>query len=215
MRLGDFWREQQQWSEAAKWYEQSWRANPTYPLALFLQGYAVEQAGNETEGRRLQRIAESLPKAQIASRHTLGDGLRTRGLVSQANRQWELILRFGSLDLRRYSTPIKDATRHLGEQLARSDPLRSAHLMERRMIFHNTLKRLAFREAKDYPSYLHRLHRNYALGLLKAGRISEALQQFQLARQALPGDVNLPILAMPQLVAAGRADIADQLFEQV
>ena len=110
----DFLRETGQWEEAAKTYQAAWDDNHDQLVSLYLAGHSLENLGHKAEGRDLKDKA-SLLALDSRLRRTLAYELAARGLTSEAQEQYRLVLRtapFGSWQWH-------DAIRHFGRRAHR------------------------------------------------------------------------------------------------
>ena len=65
MRLGDLDADKKEWDKAAEHYSQAWDKDHGQPLALYLSGWALTQAGKDKEGKKRMEQSHWMP---------LGDG---------------------------------------------------------------------------------------------------------------------------------------------
>jgi Tfp pilus assembly protein PilF len=208
IRLGSHLAGRKLWKRAGDAYHQAWELDPKNPAPLALKGWALIQAGREDEGKKLLELAHWMPLGNDQQRHELADALAKQGLTDEARRQRELILKTGDFD----SWYLDDALRHHAyDAVQRKDYLEAARAYER------FLQRCqyAYRSFVETPAYLivpAMIHRCKAKGLLAAGKLDEARQEMQRCIEVLPGDVELPILLVPELEKRGRKQEADDLY---
>lgn len=208
-RLGDALLDLRLYKQAAERYRQAWDADTSQPAILYLRGYALQQAGHDLEGRKLMTLARQLPLADEAQRHAMADLLAQRGLHDAALREYQFILNTALLD----SWYLDDARRRLAQDATqRKDHLRAADLYELFLLRCLTTNR-SFVDNSAYLIVPHMVHRNRARGLLAAGKLDEALREVRTCQALLPGDVQLPILLMPELLKADRAKEAAEIFD--
>lgn len=210
LRLGDYLAEKKQWKPAAERYGQAWEKDRTQTVAVLLRGWALTQAGEEKEGRKLMELAHWLPLADEAARYNLAEALAKHGLSEAARQERQLILRIGAFE----SWYVGDSLRHAAQEaVARKDFLTAAACYERAML--RCLKtNTGFLDTAAYLVVPHLVHRYRARGQLAAGRVDEARRELHLCQTALPGDVDLPIALVPELEKLGRKAEADELFAQ-
>src|SRR5207248_1901089 len=67
------------------------------PAPLFLQGWALVQAGQKQEGEKLMKLARWLPLANGEARYLLTEAMTKRGLNDLALREQELTARVGDM----------------------------------------------------------------------------------------------------------------------
>ena len=94
-RLGDFLVSLERWREASAAYLEAWEKDRTKPATLFNHGWALIQAGDTVDGRKLVRQARLLPLGSDHSRYQLAKVMRKRGWTTQARAEHTLILRTG------------------------------------------------------------------------------------------------------------------------
>jgi tetratricopeptide (TPR) repeat protein len=210
LRLADFLAKKKQWHQAAALYGQAWEKDKQAHVPLFLQGWALVQAGQKTQGEKLIKLAHWLPLANMESRYLLAQAMTKRGLNDQTLREWELSARIGDVgDLYTYI-----ARQQLGDVAAEKGRfLEAAGQWELHMLY--CLGNAAFVESSSYLDVPHYIHRDRAQGLLAAGKTKEALKEIQICLVILPADVDTAILLAPALEKAGRKQDADELFDKV
>jgi hypothetical protein len=210
LRLADLFVEDNAWPDAAKWYETASADANQRPLAMYLRGRALEQAGDAAEGRRWMELARLLPLAEAARRRVLADGLKERKLTDAAVAEWELVLR---------TTAFRDwyssnASLNLGNTISGKDHLAAAAHWEALAL--SVLKtNSSFIEVEGYLQLPHLVHKSRARGLLARGKHDEALANLKLSRAAYPGNIDLAEDLIPELEAAGLRSAADELFESI
>lgn len=208
LRLGDFHAARKHWEQAAKVYRQAWERDRREPLPLYLHGWALGQAGQEKEGKRLMELAHWLPLGNEDVRFAFVEELAKRKQTEAARREAELLLRTG-VPGSFYSV---EGFRHLALAAhARKDYLQAADYHDRAML--RCLRpSVHFTEDAAYiglPAFVHRMR---ARGLLAAGKIDAGLDEARLCDALLPGNSELPILLCPELERLGRKADADKLF---
>ena len=214
-RIGDLYAQEKEWLGAAEAYGRAWQLQKERAASLYLQGFALDHAGQHDEGRRLMELAQLIPVANLERREELAETMQKLGHGEAALKQWELILRLGAFEGWEGSDDwaVQHACRALAEHLSDKDKLRAASLWQHYL--HYMLKtNTGFSEASGYVELVHLIHRQRALGLLEAQRIDEAVQELAQAQAAMPGDIALVEAAIPLLVRAGRTAEADELFVQ-
>jgi tetratricopeptide (TPR) repeat protein len=152
--------------------------------------------------------AHFLPLADNKARGEFAVALARRGFNDDARRENELIRRLGEAG----SYYGAEAERRSAfEALLTGDYLKAADGQER------TLLRCLRTYVKfvQNPAYLGvptLTHRFRARGLLDAAKLAEAQKEIAYCRAALPGDVDLAILVVPELQRKGHKKDADELF---
>src|SRR5262249_14640918 len=179
-------------------------------LPLFLKGWALEQAGQVQEGKRLVEIAHWLPLGNESARYGFIVELSKRRHREAARREAELLTRL--------SVPGSFYAAEGFRQLAvdpyqRGDHLKAAAYHELAML--RCLRpQTSFAETTAYLGVPHFVHRHRAAGLLVAGRIDDALKEAELCLAAMPGNTDLQTLLVPELEKIGRTADADSLFSR-
>lgn len=208
IRYGDYWVEQKKWDNAAEKYDAAWKLDPREPLPLYLRGWALAQAGQEKEGKRLMELAHWLPLGN--------ESLRVSFMMELARRHHrDAVLREADL-LLRVSVPGSFYAGHGFRQLAidawrRGDHQQTADYHERAML-RCLRSQIGFYDTTAYLSVPHFVHRHRARALLDANRIDEALKEADVCFAALPGNSDLQALLVPELAKRGRTVEADALF---
>jgi predicted Zn-dependent protease len=211
LRLADHLADRKRWQEAAQAYQSAWEKDQSQPLALFLRGWALEQAGPAEEGRKLMATAHAVPLGDVRVRHEFASALARRGLMDAARRERELIVRTGDFE----SWYLDDALRHLASDAAQNKQhLQAATYYERYLLRCLHVNR-AFVDNSAYLIVAHMIHRQRASGLVAAGRVDEAQADIQRCLALLPAEVELPILLVGMLEKQGRKKEAGDLFGQV
>ncbi len=204
-RLADLHAEHKRWKEAAEIYRQMWEdAGKRNPLALSLYGWALTQAGQEKEGRRLSEIAALIPLGSQEARSTLAEGLMEHGRLDAALREWSLVNLFAS------PSPRATLAAHY---CAEKDAARSAIFRQKQLLG----------EARDGIPL--EIERPFALGLsvrekkaralVAAGRFEEARKEIQAILELSPGRIELAIELVPELTKRGQKKEADDLFNRI
>jgi tetratricopeptide (TPR) repeat protein len=170
----------------------------------------LEKSGDTEEGRRLMDLARLLPLADAAQRRVLADGLKERGMIDDAVREWELVLR---------TTAFRDwyssnAAMNLGNVFSGKRHLAAADNWE--LLALSVLKKSSsFIEVEGYLQLPHLVHKSRARGLLATGLNDEALANLWISHAAYPGSIDLAEDLIPELEAAGLRSTADELFQKV
>ena len=203
----DLLAQEKRWSDAATWYRHAWEKDQTQLAAAYLEGYALQKAGQEAEGKQRIDLARLLPLADGEKRVWLASELRKRGLKDEANRECELVLALGPFD----SSGTNDAAQQLGNAISGRDDLRCVSLWERLTVSLMASNRFVVKP-EGYLQLRHVVNKVRVRGLLAAGKIDEAIEPARLALAAAPDEIELAIELCPKLEQAGRKDIADELF---
>ncbi len=210
LRLGDLYGEKKQWDKAEKAYRRAWQANRTNPLPLWLAGLALKHVGKAEAGNKLMDQAHWLPLGAEAVRHQFALDLLKRSHPEEARRENELIMKTGAPG----SYYTGEATRRLAlAALLRRNFAAAAEGNEKAMLrvlrpYINFVQKPAY---VLVPGSIHKLR---AAGLLKAGKMKEAMEEVRLCQDITPGNIDLPVLLVPELEKRGMTKEADNLFEQ-
>jgi hypothetical protein len=217
-RLGDLLAQKKDWKGAAECYRRAWQAwekqppprEQPQPLPLYLAGLALEKAGQAAEGKKRQEQAHWVLLGDEAGRLAFARELARRGHAEAAAREYRLITQAGHPG----SFYAGEALRRVAiDALARKDYRQAAEGHEQAML-RCLQPYIDFVNPSAYlgvPVYVHRLR---AAGHFKAGKVEEALREVALAQAALPGAVEAPILAVPELERLGRKKEAADVFNR-
>ncbi|HMF10704.1 MAG TPA: hypothetical protein VKE94_00310, partial [Gemmataceae bacterium] len=208
LRYGDYLAERKKWELAAAQYGKALELDRKEPLPLYLKGWALAQAGQEQEGKRLMEVAHWLPLGNESARFAFIAELSKRRHRDAVRREAELLVRF--------SVPGSFYAGEGFRQLAlaafqRGDHSKAADYHELAML--RCLRpQTNFAETTAYLGVPHFVHRHRAAGLLAAGRIDEALKEAEICLAAMPGNSELQALLVPELEKRGHEADADSLF---
>lgn len=229
LRLGDLLAAKKQWEKAAERYREAWSmqlrpekppdnqqpwqsagAGSYDPLPLYLAGDALVRAGQEKEGKKLIEQAHWMPFADAATRYSFRRALMERGHKEAVRRETELLIRV-SEPTSLYAT---EAIRFRAwTDLKRKDSLKAAEGLEQSMLncLHSNTVYIVNANYCNVPGQIHQLR---ASGLLAEGKIDEALKHIQHAVTDSPGNVDLPIILVPELERHGRKKEATDLYNR-
>jgi tetratricopeptide (TPR) repeat protein len=209
IRLGDCLADCQDWARTALVYGEAWEADRSQPLPLFLRGWALQQSGQEEEGRKLRERAHWLPLGDDYTRAAFAAELARRGHQADARRERALLLSVGAPGA---STRPPVLLQLAGEAEAAQDLARSTDLYQQALLgLLGTSSDLV--ESTAYVRLPYRLHELRARSLLAAARTDEALAEAQLCQAFLPCSADLAVHLVPGLDQLGRTKEADALFE--
>ncbi|HEV8379345.1 MAG TPA: hypothetical protein VGP99_10885 [Tepidisphaeraceae bacterium] len=189
-----------EWNAAAELSIRAMEKDRSRAAPRYFRGYCLLQLGREKEGRELMDIALLLPLADDSDRYEFSEQLQKAGLADVAREQQEMILHTGDFA----GWEMGNITRIMAHRASQQgDDLAAANLWER-----STLPCLrdntSFVDLAAYLGVPHLIHRTRARGLLKVGRIDDALAELRLCEEYLPGDINLAIDMAPALREANR-----------
>jgi tetratricopeptide (TPR) repeat protein len=210
IRLGDLLAENKLWLQAAARYEQAWKLNRTQAAPLYLRGWALAQAGQKEDGRKLMDLAHLIPLANDEVRFKLAQELGKKGLVEAANREFEFITHSGSFS----RAEISNAVRGLGMlAYAAKKYDQAANYQERTLLV--CLGNVYFIRAGAYLSVPAAVHLIQAKALLAQKKVEDALKETQRCLESLTGDLEMVINIVPDLEKLGRKAEASKLFTHV
>jgi tetratricopeptide (TPR) repeat protein len=215
-RAGDLYAQERDWTRAAEQYEKAWELFKRNPAPLYLQGRMLAEAGEEAKGRRLMDRAQLLVLADARGRQEIAAALQQLGFEQEAREQWELVLKFGPFESWEGTDAwaMREACRVVANQIGKTDKPRAAFLWERYLLY-MIKTNTSFNDVAGYAEIVRLIHSAKATALLDQGKIDEALAEHQLAFAAQPGDVDAIEQILPKLIAAGRKDDADKVFDQM
>jgi tetratricopeptide (TPR) repeat protein len=212
-RLADYHMRKSDWSHAAEYYGKEWEKDRTDPLPVYLKGLALVKAGQETEGTRLIDLAHDLPLTDADARHAFIYWLDKGGHADAARLERELTIRInGYADPRHTEEALKALAQYAH---AEKNYAKAADYYERSLLCHLHTKS-GFRQAVvgllALPAMV---HSNRAMAFLAADKLENAQREIQTCLDILPGDINLPILLVPELEKKGHKKEAAELFDKV
>jgi tetratricopeptide (TPR) repeat protein len=209
--LGDAAAHQKDWAAAIKRYEQAWKKDRTRALPLYLQGWAMEQAGQRVEGRERMALAHKLPVGDETRRAEFIRGLIYRNLDDAAAREADVLIRTGSplsgssQEALRAAAALADDRRDYAIatalwQRAIADYLSGSYWFE------------THAQCLHMPNVIRESH---ARALIMAGDIDGAQREIKTSLELLPIDSSIVIDAVPELDKAGKHAEADALFAKM
>ncbi len=210
VRLGDLSAEKKEWDKAEEYYSRAWDRDHGRPLALYLSGWALVQAGKDKEGKKRMELSHWTPLGDGDMRLTFARSLSERGRHDDARREAGLLLRLSTAG----SFQSAEGMRQLGlEALENKDYAAAADGQERAMLRClgggvNYMQPVA---NLGVPAFVHRLR---ARGYTAAGKFDEAKREAGLGLADLPGDSFFPIELVPAWDKAGHKKEAAELYER-
>jgi tetratricopeptide (TPR) repeat protein len=209
IRLGDMDADQKKWDKAAERYSQAWEKEPTNPLPLYLNGWALAQAGHE-EGKKRIEQSHWLPLGDGQARAAFLRSLLERGQQEAAEREGELMLHLDAPGSQVASEGMRQVAL---AAMRRKEYLAAAQGQERSMLVCLNSGVGYVRPAAYLwvPALVHRLR---AEGYVEAGKFDQARRETDLCWTALPGDAFVPTELVPMYDKAGRKKEATELFEK-
>ncbi len=211
LRYGDWLGSKKRWKEAAEIYALAYDKERKAPLPLYLQGWALLQAGQKKEGQRLIDQAHWLPLGDDRLRSYFASDLARRDHLEDARKERALLMR--TCPLRSYYAGEAQRQNSL-EANARGDYLEVARGHEQAILrcLHPTV---SFLDPSAFIGVPHYIHRQRARGLVAAGKVDEAKAEIERCLTLLPAQVDLAINLVPALEKAGDKKAADDLFQRV
>ncbi|MGD0898279.1 MAG: hypothetical protein ABR915_10625 [Thermoguttaceae bacterium] len=210
VKVGNIFADQKQWDRAARAYEEASTKDRHSAAALYLLGHARLQSGREAEGRRQMELALLLPLGDTACRYHLIEAIKRLGLHDEVIRQCKLALVTGPFQ----AWAGSQALEQLGDDADhRGDRLTAADCWER-LVLGLLQPNIFLRDHRGYLLLPFRIHASRGRGLLKAGKVAEALDELRQAETAIPGNVEFVLSVVPELEQAGRKPEADALFQR-
>jgi tetratricopeptide (TPR) repeat protein len=219
--VGDCQAARGDYSRAAITYQQAWEMDRTRAIPLILRGWALLKSGDLPQGRAAIELAHSLPLGDEVQRTALEAAFREHGLLDDARRERDLILRTGELRPNQnassashntfLSWDVCNAYRLRGEEEnARGDYLAAANSWERAFLG-NLQGSSSCADAWGNVAIRAMIHKTRALGLLKQSP-ANALREASIAIADLPADANIVIDLVQAFEQAGRKKDADALY---
>ncbi|MBY0526958.1 MAG: hypothetical protein K2R98_26430 [Gemmataceae bacterium] len=208
VRWGDLLAEKNEWKQAAERYQKAWERDRTQPLPLYLRGWALLQAGDAAQGKKLMEIAHLLPLASDETRYAFAGELSERGHKDAARRERELLLRIGPDE----SWEMNEVRRQSAyDAMFRKDHARAADLFERfRLRCLRSTISFVDEGANVHMPVL--VHLNRACALAAAGKPEDARKAAQRGLASTPGNVNLSIQVVAELDRRDCKADADEFF---
>jgi tetratricopeptide (TPR) repeat protein len=210
MKLGDSQARLTQWKKAAETYGKVWEMDQSEPLALYLQGWATTQSGEEARGDGLKQRAKLLPLGNTHHRFVLAEGLQKRGLRQAADRQFEMVTRLGSGNDRF----MLNAAKILGNSIYPTNRFQAAEYWQQLLLscLRTTTR---FGEIEGYLQLPHIINKAQARGFLEQGKTELAAAAASRSHAIIPGETRLAIDLVPEFDKAQSGKFADELFAKI
>jgi tetratricopeptide (TPR) repeat protein len=208
VHAGDWRADHKDWAAAARDYDRAWEHDRTKADALFLRGWAISRSGQANEGNRIMEQARQLPLGSEGGRFELFEAMIRHQLKDDARKQLELILQVGALRAWEHYEALRrsaDLLAEDGRHLLAADRWDKAFLR-------NLSNDIYFSEPWANVIVPSLIHKTRALGLIKAGRIEQALVDAKIAMREAPGDADALIELVNALDAAGDRPQADEFY---
>jgi predicted Zn-dependent protease len=211
IRWGDHLADQKRWTDAAEVYASAWEKQRGEPLALYLRGWALVQAGQKKDGERLMEQSHWLLLGSGDARLSFARALAVRGQAEASKRERELLLKSAALD----SFSLSEAMRlNAVDALKERKYLEAATWQEASLLYCNRTF-ISFVDAPLYVGVPHFIHLLRARGLVAAGKFDEAKVEIDFCESVMPGNVELAIRLMPLLEKQGRKKEAEALYQRM
>ncbi len=211
LRLGDFLLKQDRPREAAERYKQAWQSGRAEPLAFFLYGHALAEAGNRQEGQRLMDLSHWLPLGDMTQRAEFIRELDERGFDEAADREMAIILRAGWYNDWRVGNVLNRAAR----QAIRDQRFAQAADYYQRSVVGCMRTGARFIEPRAYLSVPQTVAIHRARGLLQAGKLDAAIAGIEASLKVMPGNLDLAIAVVPELDQRERQADAQRVYRRV
>ena len=132
-RLGYLLLHMKEYEPAAAQYAVLSKPDRPDAVAMWLQGWALQQAGKKEQGAKLMALGDFLALASVSARVTLAEQMSRLGLKEEAARQRRLALRFAKPMLQDGGDNARQAAEGLNESAG--DCRESANLLESYRLF--------------------------------------------------------------------------------
>lgn len=208
MQLGVILFADKRWSEAAERFGLAFDQDSSQSAARFMKGFALKRAGHERAGEREVELARLMLLGDSKNHSVVAGTLSGAGLVKEAAEEWQLCVRLVDCA----SVDACNANQSLGYAALRMKDYASAASYWNRCAL--TIANFLVVEPGALIRFNHVIHSARARGLIEAGKIDDAIAEAARAFEAMPGDVEMPLILVPMLEAAGRADAAGEMFER-
>jgi len=208
VKLGDRAAAARDFAEATRWYAKAVEKDRSSAWKLYLWGWALTQGGQAAEGRRLTELADLMPLADSDLRMDMYRELRQRKLQSSADRQIDLILKYGSPDDFSYPQALRAMSVRLEEQGRYTEAADAVDAGLLPMMAGNT----TFEQSSAYVRIPAEVNLLRARGLLAKEDVAGAMAEARLALACCPGHIDTATALMPGLEKLGRQKEADELF---
>lgn len=208
IHAGDWRAARKDWAAAARDYGRAWEHDRTRADALFLRGWSMAQGGQLEEGQSLMERARELPLGSEAGRYQLFEAVSRHHLKEEASKELELILQVSAPRSWERNEALRRSAEELaadGHELAAADRWDKAFLQ-------NLSNNISFAEPWANVVVPALIHKTRALGLIKAGRLDQAMVEAKLSMTEAPGDADALIELVNRLDAAGDHAQADGFY---
>ncbi|MFB3894397.1 MAG: tetratricopeptide repeat protein [Phycisphaerae bacterium] len=218
--MGDVYGRRKKWKEAADLLAKAVgktgpRASPVElgpaSLLVFLQGYALTQAGDEKEGNRLMDQADLMAMANEGQRYLLAEAMERRGLKDQARRQWDMVRRVGAFRSVYLERPLM---RGYDDAMKAKDYTAARTFAERYRVA-SQAEGVMMLNVAGYLQLMRMSHVPLVKAYLAEKKLDQVAAEVDLCLAAMPGDIEIAIELTADMEKAGAKDQADRLFERI
>src|SRR5262249_43925571 len=151
----------------------AWERDKGRALPLYLRGWALAQAGQKEEGRRLMDLAHWLPLGNEETRYKLAEALYDHDQRDASLRELDLIVPLGGFES---AAPANALGWLADEAVTKKDHLKAAEYLER-VLLYCARTHSQFVRKEGYLLTPFRIHLYRAQGLLAAGRPAEEIRR--------------------------------------
>jgi tetratricopeptide (TPR) repeat protein len=208
IRLGDLLVARKRYAEAEEAYGKAAARDTTDALPVYLQGWALIQAGQKAAGETMIEQARLLTLGDTRRRAAVAEELTKRDLLDLARRERDLVRQLGWHRAWAAGGYLSYLAR---DSAARKDYARAADSYDR-VIVGVLGNDFQFVENSAYLSVpaLARAYR--ARAALAAGKLDVVRSEAEACLTLTPGNLDLAILLVPEFVKRGRTADADALY---
>jgi tetratricopeptide (TPR) repeat protein len=208
MQLGDALAEQHDWPAAAEAYGRAVDLDPTQPVAVFLHGWAMTQAGDVSPGKAQIELAHLLPLGDMQLRLDLFTAAHDRDLKADADRERQLMLAIGDPG----TYPMTELLRICADDAEKRKDYAAAARYTRQDMVAITSASVTFVDQIAYLELPAQIHRLSAMADFADHKPDAAMPEAEIYYKDLPGDVDGLIGVIRLADATGATKQADQLF---
>ncbi len=211
VRWGDHLAGQKKWAEAAEAYGSAWQKQRGEPLALFLQGRALVNAGKKADGERLMEQSHWLALGKETVRLEFARELAKRGEHQASRRERDILVKTCPPE----AFQAGEAIRLNALDLYREGKYQEAAFWHEVAMLRCHRSYISFIETGAYVGVPHFIHLLRARGLVAGGKVDEAKADIAFCEAAMPGNVDLAARLVPALEKQGRKKEAEELYRHM
>lgn len=207
----EYLRKAKKWKEAAAKYGAFAKAQPYRAVGYYFQGYALAQAGQKEEGKKLMDQANLMALADDEARMDLARALGDLEQPDQVRAQRQWLIRAGEVfGLNRARACMQEAL----SAKARKDFAAEVNLIEQYRL-ELALPHIVVNTESVYARTMRDVHLAKMQLAVAAGNLDQALAEGQLAGKAMPQDPDVAINLWAPLIKAGKKEQAQKLYDDV